>query len=243
MSNIYQSELEVSHKAKEINLRDLYRVIKRRIWVVLIVTIFAASAGVVKSNSSVSHQYQTSSRIIIGGVDDQSRTTLQVIIRDSTVLDKVISQLNLHTSSETLANQITVSSIDNSQVVSISVIDSNPVMAAKIADTTAKVFKAEVPKIVGGNNILLLSKAKINPTPINSGHKNTIIIYTICGFILGIGLVFLLDSLDNSIRSEEEIEKLLNIPVVGKVSKIKKIVKRNKKIAAIEIRGETIGSK
>ena len=63
-------------------------------------------------------------------------------------------------------------SIDASQVVSISVIDSDPTMAANIANTTAKVFKEEIPNIIGFNDVQLLSEAKVVPYPINDSRKS-----------------------------------------------------------------------
>ena len=77
-------------------------------------------------------------------------------------MEKVVQDLNLDRSPETLAGQITVQSIDASQVVSISVVDTDPKMAANIANTTAKVFKEEILNIVGFNNVQLLSDAKID---------------------------------------------------------------------------------
>jgi capsular polysaccharide biosynthesis protein len=224
-------------------LKELYKVLKKRILVILVVSILAVAIGVVKSAAPVTYLYQSTSKVIIGA-NDAAAKTLMVIMKDPTVLDKVIKDLNLQTSSESLANRISLASIDGSQVVSISVIDKDPIIAAKIADTTAQVFKQEAPKIAGQDNIRLLSKAKVNPNPINKGQGNTILITIIIGLVLGIGLAFFIDSLDDSIRSEEEAEMLLGLPVLGKVSKInKKNVQGNKKKHELELRGETIGSK
>ena len=132
--------------------------------------------------------YQTSSRIIINA-DAEYRKTLQVIIEDSTIMEKVSQELNLERSPETLAGQITVQSIDASQVVSISAIDTNPEMAASIANTTAKVFKEEIVNIVSFNNIQLLSDAQVNNHPINDNQTRTILIGLIIGLVAGIGLV------------------------------------------------------
>lgn len=243
MNNHYQPGFAGKRKTKEINLRDLFMVGKRRYLVILAVTILAAALGFIKSEAPVTSLYQTSSRIIIG-TDDQTITTLEVIVTDPTVLNKVIRKLNLHTSSDALANQISVTNIDSSQVVSITVTASSPVMAAKIANTTAEVFKNEVPSIVGQNYVRLLSMAQVNPLPINKGNNNRLLIYTIAGLIAGIGLAFLLESLDNSIRSAEEAEELLGLPILGKISKInKKNVKRGKRKHELAYRGETIGYK
>lgn len=227
-------------KAKEINLRELYKVMKRRIWAVLILTVLGAAVGFFQSTVTVTPLYQSSSRIIIGA-DEQSRTTLQVIVKDSTILDKVVKELNLPTTSDALANQITVASIDQSQVVSITVVNKDPRLAAQIANTTAKVFKEEVPNIVGQDYIRILSNAKVNPVPINPKSNNKTLTAVVIGLVLGIGLAFLLDSMDSTVRSEQEVEKILGLTVLGKVSKMNnRNVKRKKVQSNLDLRGERI---
>ncbi len=244
MYNLSQINNPEKRKTKEINLKELYTVLKRRLWVIAIVTLLAAMAGIYFSQSAKTATYQTSSRIIIGA-DEESRKTLQVIIKDSTILDKVSKELRLNRTSDQLAGQISVNSIDNSQVVSINVFDTNPVLAAKIADKTAEIFKQEVPTIIGKDYIRLLSRAKINSVPMNQNQNNKITLFLVFGLGAGIGLAFLLESLDDKIRSESEIETLLGLPVLGKVSKMKKknIKRKNSIRLDLELGGEPIGYK
>jgi capsular polysaccharide biosynthesis protein len=231
-------------KAKDINLKELFYVIKKRLWVIVVIALITTSLGAYHSYSNNTPLYQTSSRIIIGATLD-SRTTLQVIIKDSTVLDKVVKELGLKQSPEALAGQITVESIDNSQVVSIGVTDTDPNRAAQIANTTAKVFKDEVPNIMNFNGVRLLSEARVNPWPINQSQNKMIMIYLVIGLVIGIGLVFLLDSLDDSLRLVSDVEELLELPVLGKVSKMhkKNLKRKNVKQVELEVGDETIGYK
>lgn len=244
MKNVNQIQRQENHKVKDINLKELFLVIKRRFWVIMVITIIASIIGAYLNNLSTTPLYQTSSRIIIGA-DGESQKTLQVIIKDSTILDKVVKDLNLDKSSEELAGQISVASIDGSQVVSISVIDRDPILAASIADKTAQVFKDEVPNIVGEDYIRLLSNAKVNSSPINQENNNKLYLAIIAGIMVGIGFAFLIESLDDRIRSEKEIEALFGVQVLGKISKMnnRNIKKKKSGRLEIELRGETIGYK
>lgn len=228
--------------AKDINLKDLFHVIKKRLWIVAVITVLFTIIGGVYSTYFHTPLYQTSSRIIINA-DAEYRKTLQVIIKDSTIMGKVAQELNLDRSPETLAGQITVQSIDASQVVSIGVTDTDPTMAANIANTTAKVFKEEIPNIVNFDSVQLLSDAKIMPNPINENQNRSIMISFIIGLVAGIGLVFFLDSLDDSVQSENDVEQFLGVPVLGKISKMRKknLKNKNRRKVEIEFRGETIG--
>jgi capsular polysaccharide biosynthesis protein len=245
MNNFDQFNNVEKKKAKEINLKELFLVIKKRFWVIAVVTILVGIVGVIENNIRTTPLYQSSSRIIVGA-NEESRKTLQVIVKDSSILEKVVKEIGLNKPAEALAGQITVASVEGSQVVSISVVDTDPILAAKIADTTAQVFKDEVPNIIGQDYIRLLSKAKVNPSPINQKNNNKLFIAIIGGIVVGIGLAFLLESFDDKIRSEREIESMLGIPVLGKVSKVNRKSTKGKKSKIqqhMELRGDTIGYK
>jgi capsular polysaccharide biosynthesis protein len=241
-SSLSQLKNLEKNRAKDINLKELFLVIKRRIWVIVIFMLLGGTVGILQSMKPIVPLYQTSSRVIIGA-DEASIKTLQVIVKDSTVLDKVVKELNLKETSDVLAGKINVSSIDGSQVVSISVVDSNPVLAAKIANTTAQIFKDEVPNIVGKDYVRFLSKAEVNSAPINPKSHKKLPYYFIFGLVVGIGFGFLLESLDDTVRSERELEPILGVPVLAKISKMtnKNIKKKKQKYPNLENKGETIG--
>ncbi|RDI45701.1 YveK family protein [Falsibacillus pallidus] len=207
--------------AKEINLKDLYRVIKKRVWVIGIITFISLILGWIQLSYYTTPLYQTSAKIIVGADEDHMKT-LRVIIKDSRVLQEVAKKLNLPISPEALAGKINVVSIDSSQVMSISVIDTDPKRAADIANTTAEVFKDEIPTIINFNDVIPLSPAKVNAWPINEKSTLSYVKYLIIGLILGIGVVFLLDSLDEKMYKESDIEEYLGLPILGNVSKMNK---------------------
>jgi capsular polysaccharide biosynthesis protein len=230
---------------REIDLREVIDIIRKRLWIVVIITLISTAAGtwysINKSNNTPS-LYQSSTRLIIGASSDLMKT-LQVIIKDPLVLDKVVKELGLEKSPEALASQITVNSIESSQVISINVTDTDPERAAKIANTTAKIFKEEIPKIMDFEDVRFLSEAKVIPFSINEPQSNrTIIIAFIFGIAVSIGLAFLLDSFDNTIRPDHDIEEITGLPLLGRVPKMNKknIKKKSKVQQAVTVRGETI---
>ncbi|WP_209122896.1 YveK family protein [Alkalihalobacillus sp. BA299] len=227
--------------AKEINLREIFIILKKRLWIIMIITVIATLAGYLQNSSNTTFLYQSSSRIIVGASSDYMNT-LRVIMRDTVIMEKVVEKLNLTRTPEALAGQISVDSIDSSQVVRISVVDTDPKLAADIANTTATVFKNEIGNIVNFNDVSYLSEAKVNPHPINSRGNRTIYIAFIMGLIIGIGFVFLLNSLDDTVNSDRDVEELVGLTVLGSISKMNKknINKKKQKQLEIEYRGETV---
>ncbi|WP_313432450.1 YveK family protein [Siminovitchia terrae] len=229
---------------KEMNLRYFLKVIKKRLWLIALITVSVTAAGwLFTTFDHTSPKYQASTNIIIDA-DTEYRNTLQVVIKDTTVLEAVVNELDLAQSAEALAKQVYVESIDDTQVVKISVVDSDPTLAASIANTTAKVFKRKVPSIVDINGVRVLSKAKTNVTPMKTNETKILLASFILGIVSGLGLVFIMDYFDDSIKSERDIEKLLGMQVLGTVSKKKKTnkkIRKRRRRRELKFRGETIG--
>lgn len=214
---------------KEINLKNLFNVIRRRIWVLVVFTIMVTLVGAVYSIFWKTPLYTSSARVIIQA-NTETMNTLKVMVNEPAVLEKVAAELNINKSGSALSSQISAESVQGSQILKINVVDTDPVLASKIANTTATVYKQEVANILNFNNVSILSEAKASKSsvPININHINTIMIAFFVGLVLSIGFIFLLDSLDETIKSERSIEKLLDIPVLGGVSKMNKRNKADK---------------
>ncbi|ASN06005.1 YveK family protein [Virgibacillus necropolis] len=243
MSKLKQDSLIGNIKEKEINLKDYYVLIKKRIWIVIVIAILTALAGYAYSNINNTPLYQTSTRIIIGSSESGGdMQTLMVMIKDPIIMEMVKDELQLTRPAEAIASGISAEVIDDSRVVKISVTDQDSMMAVAIANTTADVFKREIANILNFKEVQLLSDAKENPNPINETQNRTTIIGLVFGIFVGVGLVFLLDSLDVTVKRESEVEEILGVPVIGIISNMnkKKVVSKKVNVPVVESRGETV---
>lgn len=199
----------------EINLRGLLDVLKSGIWIIIAVMILATLAGIFYSKSKVPI-YETSTRIIID-TDKEYMKTLMVMIKDPLVMEGVKGELGLSRSPEAIDSQVEIEQIDDSQVIKIIVTDRDPALAATIADVTAETFKDEVAGLLNFDRVQLLSTAKENNYPINDHQSRIVLMALILGLIAGCGIVFLRDSLDETVSHEREVEALLGVPTLGSV--------------------------
>ncbi|MED1114703.1 YveK family protein [Bacillus paramycoides] len=230
---------------KEINLKNLFNVIKRKFWIIAVITVLAACIGGIYSIFMKTPLYASSARILIPANAD-AIATLKVMIKEPIVLEKVAQQLNSQKSADALNGQVSVGKIEESQVFVITAVDTNPAEAVKIANATASVYKEEANAILNFSNVRILTEAKVqkHPLPINLNHAKAIEMALAAGLILSVGVVFILDSLDETIKSERSIEKLLPVPVLGSVSQMKKnnIVDKTSKRESVIVEGKTFDS-
>ncbi|TPF15930.1 YveK family protein [Priestia megaterium] len=246
-----------------ISLRELFAVLRKRLWLIVLITIIAATVSAVISFFVLTPVYQSKTQILINQAkNDQQlynnqaiQTNVQLIntyndiIKSPAILDKVIKELTLDRSAQSLSSQIQVSNAQNSQVAQIIVQDTSAKRATDIANTTASVFQKEVPKIMNVDNVSVLSKATLaqSASPIKPQPFLNVAIAIVVGLMVGVGLSFLLEYLDNTLKTEQDIEKLLELPVMGIVTTIKDVprvsnVQQADLNARVPQRGEKFGS-
>ncbi|WP_058301187.1 YveK family protein [Gorillibacterium timonense] len=230
---------------KEINIREILLVLRRRWMILFFVALLCTGLGGLYANKPDTPLYQATARIIIHSNTDFINT-LKVVIREPAVLQKVLVELNLDRSPGALRSQISVSSVDNTQVVLVSVTDRDQALAADIANSTVKQYKATIASLLNFSDITILSEAKKDPAPqpINPPARNRmILIGLIAGLVIGLAAAFFRDTMDEAFRSEKRVKEVLGMPVLGQVSPIKRVKLPSKGHQRVHMtRGESIGS-
>jgi len=229
-------------KPKEINLKAIMGIIMKRLWLVVSITIVITVLAGLYNARPEEPIYASSSRILIGA-NAELRGTANVLLREPIVLKGVIEELGLRQSPEGLRTQIRISNVEGSLVTLVTVIDTNPQRAADIANALIQSYRPIASQSLGISTIRTLTEAEAVPYPINSKSNTIVIVAFLAGLFISICGVFLLDSLDDSIRTEKDIEKLLGVSVLGHVPKMRRrrVPSFTKKKSVIA-RGETIGS-
>ncbi|UOQ87023.1 YveK family protein [Gracilibacillus salinarum] len=219
-----------------ISLKEIFEVLKKRLLLILLLMIGAAGAAAIISYFVLTPTYQSSTQFIVNqdtseaqSVDiNQIRSNLEIIntyndiITSNRILDQVIEELNLAISPGALSEKISVANSESSQVVKLSATDSDPELAAEIANTTVAIFQEDLPELMNVNNVSVLSEAVVpaNPTPVNPKPMLNTAIALVIGAMIGVGLAFLFEYLDNTVKTEQDVEKTLELPVLGVISHI-----------------------
>jgi capsular polysaccharide biosynthesis protein len=243
-----------------ISLRELFETLKKRLALIIMVTMIATATSGVVSYFFLTPIYQASTQILVNQSKSEQQmynwnevqtniqliNTYSVIIKSPAILELVIKELDLDQTVTELQEKIQVASEKDSQVATITVEDPDPKHAADIANTIASVFKQEIVKIMNVDNVTILSKAEVgdHPTPVKPKPVLNMAIAFVVGLMTGVGIAFLLEYLDNTIKTEQDIEKLLELPVLGVISTID-IEQEQTKVktsASTRVRSESVGS-
>ena len=213
-----------------IDLREYFAIIKKRFWIIALITIVAMVVSGVISFFMLSPVYESKSTLIVKkkkneetqmitgdqfSVTQKLAVTYGEIIKSRTVLEDVISNLKLDSEYEDLVEKITVSPVQDTQIISISVQDTNPKKARDIANEIPKVFEKEVKRITKANDIQVIDKAILPQGAIKPNKMMNVAIAAVLGMMIGLFIVFLLEYLDNKIKTPQDVEKHLDLPILG----------------------------
>ncbi|WP_214754739.1 Wzz/FepE/Etk N-terminal domain-containing protein [Exiguobacterium sp. s16] len=236
-------------KEETISLGELFSIIKRSKWLIASLAIIAALIAFLVSSFVISPTYEASTQVLVAPKQSEQSidlgqvqssinlvNTYRVIIQSPAILEQV--QENVIGAPDTIANLITVNSEQNSQVINIKVQHTNPVIAADIANEISDVFSKEVPDLMSVDNVKVLSNASVPMLPVKPNILLNTAIATVLGLMIGVASAFLKVVLDRRIKTEQDVENILELPVLGSIPVIDKVEMRQQRQA--NMKGEQV---
>lgn len=216
---------------EEINLKEVYSYFKSRLlWMILAIVVIVIIGNVYTILTRVP-MYQSNTTIVLVGESkkEYSQTDSQLnqnligtyseIITSRKVLQQVIDNLKLKMTVDELSKNITTSSVEDTEIIRITVNNEKKKMAVKIADEVADVFSDEIQDIYNLENVAIIDKAEEADAPYNINYVKDNVIYLMIGVVLSFGVVFVMYYFDTTIKSSEIVEEKLGLTVIGIVPK------------------------
>ena len=216
---------------EEINLKEVYSYFKSRLlWMLLAIVVIVIIGNVYTILTRVP-MYQSNTTIVLVGESKKgySQTDSQLnqnligtyseIITSRKVLQQVIDNLKLKMTVDELSKNITTSSVEDTEIIRITVNNEKKKMAVKIADEVASVFSEEIQDIYNLENVAIIDKAEEADEPYNINYVKDNVIYLMIGIVLSFGVVFVMYYFDTTIKSSEIVEEKLGLTVIGIVPK------------------------
>jgi receptor protein-tyrosine kinase len=215
-------------------LNRYIRIVRHRLWMIVACPIAAAlAAGVVsfllppvyEAHVAVlvppAQVFVTTDPNVVPLNPDQILRTYASLMTKRPILEAVSVQLGLKIRPDDLAKQITVTPEPNTTILDVAVKDTNPALARDIAKGLVDDVIAEVktfPNAKPGDALVIVAPAVLPDKPVAPNKTLNVSIAFVSGLLLAIGVAFLSDYLDQSIKSEEELTERLGLIPLGHIA-------------------------
>ncbi|GAB6155695.1 Wzz/FepE/Etk N-terminal domain-containing protein [Desulfosporosinus burensis] len=219
---------------EEIELRQYWEVLQKRWIIVVALPLIAALTSGVISFFVIKPVYQASTTMIVGKKASESgqaavqmldnsvlqanlqlAKTYAAIAQSRTVEQNVINDLDLELTVAELDSMISINPVKTTEILEIQVMNTDPELASSIANSMANEFSKAVIDIKKVDSVSIVDTAMTPTHPVKPNKQLNILIAFVVGLMASVGLVFLLEYLDNTVKTSEDVERILGIPVLG----------------------------
>lgn len=218
-----------------IDLKEYFFILKKKMWLIALAAIVCGLVSGLISFFVLTPVYEANTSLIVNKEVENEMTQMSTsddlnfvqklavtygeIIKSRTVITSTISKLNLDMTYEELLESISVTNVDSTQIIKISVKNTSPIVAAKICNTIPEIFSTEAQRVVKASGVEVIDKATIPENPVKPNKTMNIAIAMVLGVMVSVFLIFLKEALNTKVKEPKDIEEKLGIPVFGVVPK------------------------
>lgn len=231
----------------ELEVKDLFLMLIRKIWLIILIVLLSASGTYIVNKFLLTKYYTSSASVYVISRQEDSRTTFSdiqmstqltkdfmILVKSRPVTEEIIDKLDLDITHSELASMIKVNTPQDTRILEIIVRNEDPLDAKRIADALAEVSKERMVSIMGMDEVNTFEPASIPKAP----SSPDIIRNTVMGGIIGgiaISLIIItVNTLNDTIRTSEDIENYLGISTLGIIPLEDEKVKEYKKLKTSE---------
>ena len=212
-----------------ISVSEIIDAVKKRWKIIVLTTVLATVVSGIFSFFVISPTYEASTKIFIGkeGAESEGYNSSDVsmyqnliktyseLIKTKDLVNKAINNSQYDLSVNNVLNGITVNTLTGTQILQISYQSKSPSIAKNILESITNEFITKAEELVPNGNVKILESVELPKNPVAPNKTMNIAIAFILGMMVGFGIVFLLEYLDNTYKNKEQLEKELDIPVLG----------------------------
>lgn len=214
----------------EIDLWELFQVLlKNWLWI-LLSTLGCAILGLLITMFLITPKYRAEATMIVNTRQDQTATvtndqitsaqklvdTYSIIIRSRRVIDPIMEKLNIEDEYEDFVETILVESVNDTQVMSIQVENKDPEIALQVVQEIVDRAPGAIISTVEAGSVNVVSEPYVNSeVPVSPSKLKNTAIAAFIGLFISSGAFLLIAFLDNTFKSEEDIQKQLGLVTIG----------------------------
>lgn len=212
-----------------ISISEIIDAVKKRWKIIALCTLIATLVSGIFSFFIISPTYEASTKVFIGKEESSVENynynditmyqkllkTYSELIKTKDLINRSITNSEYELDVEDVLNNVSVTTVADTQMIQIAYKSTSPNIAKNMLENITNEFITTAQELVPNGNVRVLETVELPEEPVAPNKKMNIAIAFILGMMVGLGIVFLLEYLDNTYKNKEQLEKDLDIPVLG----------------------------
>ena len=225
--------LRSTEDEETIDLMELARLLWAHAVQIVAAAVAAALICLLVCVFALTPKYQASINMIVNTRQDNSSftsdnfnsaknliSTYAVIIKGNTVLNEVIDKLDLDMTYTELYKMVDVADVDSTQIMQITVTDTDAERAGEIAQTIADIVPDVLVEKVEAGSCKAVSDVIIDPNKVFPQTKKYVVLAGLLGAVVVCGVLVLAHLLHDTVVDDEDVQKKLGLPVLGLIPEV-----------------------
>lgn len=213
-----------------ISISEIFEALKKR-WILIVsITLVATLISGVLSFFVIKPTYETSTKVFIGKEESNQegyntndiqmyqkllQTYAETIKTNEVVQAAINNSKNTDLTVGSVKGALTVTPVADTQILQIKYQNKSPELAKEILENITNEFVVLAKELVPNGNVRVIEAVQLPENPVAPNKKMNVAIAFLLGLMVSVGLVFLIEYLDNTFKNKEQLERELDIPVVG----------------------------
>lgn len=219
-----------------ISLQEIAYALKKRWKLILLITVAATLVSAILSFFVIKPKYEATTKLFIGKQETSQNTanydnndimmyqklmkTYAQLVKTSDLVTKAVKSADLDYNQKDIKgilNNLNATPSADTQILDLSYKGGNPKDVLKLTEAITNEFIAESKELIPNGNVQVIQKPQLPEHPVSPNKTLNILIAFILGLMVGVGVVLLLEYLDNTFKSREDLEKTLDLPIIGTI--------------------------
>lgn len=212
-----------------ISISEIFEALKKR-WILIVsITLVATLISGILSFFVIKPTYEASTKVFVGkeesSLEGYNTNDIQMYqkllqtyaetIKTNEVIQAAINNTNADLSVKDVKDSLTVTPIADTQILQIKYKNNDPEVAKSILENITNEFVILSKELVPNGNVRVIEAVQLPENPVAPNKKMNVAIAFLLGLMVSVGLVFLLEYLDNTFKNKENLERELDIPALG----------------------------
>lgn len=218
---------------ESIRIEEIINILLKRWKMILSITLLATLTAGIVSFFVIAPKYEASTKVFIGKEKTDSKDqnynnsdiqmyqqllkTYAEVIKTNALVEKAINAEGFDLISKDVLNDLTVTPAANTQILEIKYISKDRNLSKEVLDSITNQFIKTSTELIPNGNVKIVEPAELPENPASPNKKLDIAIAFLLGLMVSVGLAFLLEFLDNTFKSKDQLEQILGIPVIGAI--------------------------